>query len=42
MMGRLEAVLPDMQHMELTNVLWACGKLGSAPPGAFERLLPVL
>ena len=31
-----------MQDMELTNVLWACGKLGYAPEGAFERLVPLL
>ena len=41
-MQRLPAVEADMQPMELTNVLWACGKLGFAPPGAFERLVPLL
>lgn len=41
-MKRLPEVEGDMQPMELSHVLWACGKLGSAPLGAVERLVPVL
>ena len=41
-MRRLPAVEAKMHDMELTNVLWACGKLGFAPEGAFERLIPLL
>ena len=41
-MERLPEVVDDLQPMELTNVIWACGKLGSAPPGSVERLVPML
>ena len=41
-MRRLPKLEAKMQDMELTNVLWACGKLGYAPEGAFERLVPLL
>ena len=41
-LARLPEVVDDLQPMELTNIVWACGKLGNAPLGSVERLVPML
>ena len=41
-MEKLPTFAPHMEAVELTNALWACGKLEIAHDGVFEQLIPIL
>ena len=41
-MKKLPTFAPHMEAVELTNALWACGKLEVAHDGVFEQLIPIL
>ena len=41
-MAELPTFAPHMEAVELTNALWACGKLEVAHDGVFEQLIPIL
>ena len=41
-MEKLPTFAPHMEPVELTNALWACGKLEVVHDGTFERLIPIL
>ncbi len=41
-MEKLPTFAPHMEAVELTNALWACGKLEVTHDGVFEQLIPIL
>ena len=41
-MEKLPTFAPHMEAVELTNALWACGKLEVVHDGVFEQLIPIL
>lgn len=41
-MEKLPTFAPHIKPVELTNALWACGKLEVVHDGIFEQLIPIL